>query len=112
MAASNKVVEVLCPTGHRQKVKTEPSMTVLQILQQVCQKQGYSDAEYDLKYVFFYAQFPVISRYIYYVILRFPVISVNSRFLIISCSWIDFPSLFVILSHSCQFAFPSIWDFP
>ena len=62
MAASNKVVEVLCPTGHRQKVKTEPSMTVLQILQQVCQKQGYSDAEYDLKYVNISCQLLVISH--------------------------------------------------
>lgn len=31
MAAAGKTVEVLCPTGRRQKVKVNPSMTVFQV---------------------------------------------------------------------------------
>lgn len=50
MSASGKLVEVLCPNGRRVKVKTTPSMTVLQVLQEVCQKQSYTDTEFDLKH--------------------------------------------------------------
>jgi len=39
MAAANKMVEVLCQNGKRQKVKTKPAMTVLQILEEVCGQQ-------------------------------------------------------------------------
>lgn len=48
---TGKVVEVLCPNGRRQKVKVNPSMTILQVLQTVCEKQGYDHAEYDLKHL-------------------------------------------------------------
>jgi len=46
-----KTIEVLCPNARRQKVKVDGSMTILQILQQVCVKQGYRDTEYDLKHL-------------------------------------------------------------
>ncbi|XP_065659777.1 tether containing UBX domain for GLUT4 isoform X2 [Hydra vulgaris] len=48
---SNKYVEVLCPNGRRVKVKTQPQMTALQILQDVCEKEKeYDENEYELKH--------------------------------------------------------------
>ncbi|XP_060074813.1 tether containing UBX domain for GLUT4-like [Ylistrum balloti] len=34
-------VQVLCPNGRRQNVKTTPNMKLLQVLEDVCQKQGF-----------------------------------------------------------------------
>uniref|UniRef100_T2M5G0 Tether containing UBX domain for GLUT4 n=1 Tax=Hydra vulgaris TaxID=6087 RepID=T2M5G0_HYDVU len=48
---SNKYVEVLCPNGKRVKVKTQPQMTALQILQDVCEKEKeYDENEHELKH--------------------------------------------------------------
>ncbi|CAL1540508.1 unnamed protein product [Lymnaea stagnalis] len=47
MAAS---VQVLCPNGRRQNVKINPNTKLLQILEEVCQRQGYIPPE-DYKLV-------------------------------------------------------------
>ncbi|XP_046617279.1 tether containing UBX domain for GLUT4 [Neodiprion virginianus] len=49
MAASKSVI-VLAPNGRRQTVKVTPNTTILQILEQVCQKHGYETEEYDIKH--------------------------------------------------------------
>jgi len=51
MAAANKMVEVLCQNGKRQKVKTKPAMTVLQILEEVCDQQKLDVNQFDLKHL-------------------------------------------------------------
>ncbi|KAF7994051.1 hypothetical protein HCN44_011320 [Aphidius gifuensis] len=48
--ASNKSVTVLAPNGRRQTVKITPNSTILQILEEVCQKQGYSSKRWDIKH--------------------------------------------------------------
>lgn len=48
--ASNKSVTVLAPNGRRQNVKITPNSTILQILEEVCQKQGYSSKRWDIKH--------------------------------------------------------------
>lgn len=47
---SETSVKVFCPNAHRVKMKISGSTTVLQILQNACQKQGFDEAEYDIKY--------------------------------------------------------------
>ncbi|XP_071960711.1 tether containing UBX domain for GLUT4-like [Antedon mediterranea] len=43
-------VNVLTPNGRRQNVKYSANMTILQIIEKVCEKQGYTSAEYDLRH--------------------------------------------------------------
>ncbi|XP_076755823.1 tether containing UBX domain for GLUT4 [Xylocopa sonorina] len=48
--ATNKKVIVLAPNGRRQNVAVTPNTTILQILEEVCQKHGYDANDYDLKH--------------------------------------------------------------
>ncbi|XP_076245287.1 tether containing UBX domain for GLUT4 isoform X2 [Calliopsis andreniformis] len=48
--ATNKTVIVLAPNGRRQNVKVTPNTTILQVLEEVCKKQGYNSDDYDLKH--------------------------------------------------------------
>ncbi|GLV45871.1 uncharacterized protein CBL_11668 [Carabus blaptoides fortunei] len=48
--ASMKCVIVLTPNGRRQTVKVTPNTTILQILEEVCKKQGFKVEEHDLKH--------------------------------------------------------------
>ncbi|XP_060821885.1 tether containing UBX domain for GLUT4 isoform X1 [Bombus pascuorum] len=48
--ATNKNVIVLVPNGRRQNVGVSPNTTILQILEEVCQKHGYNVDSYDLKH--------------------------------------------------------------
>ncbi|KAK0163018.1 hypothetical protein PV327_006734 [Microctonus hyperodae] len=48
--AANKSVTVLAPNGRRQTVKITPNTTILQILEEVCQKHGYSPQKWDIKH--------------------------------------------------------------
>lgn len=48
--ATNKSVVVLTPSGRRQNVKVTPNTTILQVLEEVCQKHKYNADEYDLKH--------------------------------------------------------------
>ncbi|XP_065065459.1 tether containing UBX domain for GLUT4-like [Rhopilema esculentum] len=48
--SANKILEVLCLNGRRQKVKISSSSSILQVLQEVCKKQGFNEAEVDLIY--------------------------------------------------------------
>ncbi|XP_065826242.1 tether containing UBX domain for GLUT4-like isoform X2 [Oscarella lobularis] len=41
---------VLCPNGRRQVVKVSPNTRMLEVLEQVCKKQGYTSSEYALKH--------------------------------------------------------------
>ncbi|KAJ8263868.1 hypothetical protein GJAV_G00142290 [Gymnothorax javanicus] len=50
MAASSTAVTVLAPNGRRQTVKIAPSTPLLQVLEDVCKKQGFSPDDYDLKF--------------------------------------------------------------
>ncbi|CAH0547416.1 unnamed protein product [Brassicogethes aeneus] len=43
-------VIVLAPNGRRQTVKCTPNTTILQILEEVCKKQGLKSEEYDIKH--------------------------------------------------------------
>ncbi|XP_060535460.1 tether containing UBX domain for GLUT4 [Cylas formicarius] len=43
-------VVVLAPNGRRQTVKCNPNTTILQIIEEVCRKQGYKPEEYDIKH--------------------------------------------------------------
>jgi len=43
-------VEILCPNGRRVTVKTTANTKIVQILDEVCAKQGYQSSEYDLKH--------------------------------------------------------------
>ncbi|XP_065089080.1 tether containing UBX domain for GLUT4 [Ochlerotatus camptorhynchus] len=47
---ANKTVTVLTIHGRRQNVKVEPNITILDILEQVCQKFNFNSIEYDLKH--------------------------------------------------------------
>ncbi|KAJ1529400.1 hypothetical protein ONE63_006183 [Megalurothrips usitatus] len=47
---SNKCVVVLAPNGRRQNVKVTPNTTILQVLEEVCRKQGFKPEEYDIKH--------------------------------------------------------------
>ncbi|XP_012231708.1 tether containing UBX domain for GLUT4 [Linepithema humile] len=48
--AANKTVVVLAPNGRRQNVKVTINTTILQVLEEVCQKQGYNVDDYDIKH--------------------------------------------------------------
>lgn len=48
--ATNKCVNVLAPNGRRQTVKVTPNTTILQILEEVCIKQGFRPEDYDIKH--------------------------------------------------------------
>ncbi|XP_044737685.1 tether containing UBX domain for GLUT4 [Chrysoperla carnea] len=48
--ASNKTIVVLAPNGRRQNVKVTPHTTILQILEEVCKKQGLNSSDYDIKH--------------------------------------------------------------
>ncbi|KAF7266106.1 hypothetical protein GWI33_020557 [Rhynchophorus ferrugineus] len=48
MSGANVVV--LVPNGRRQTVKCSPNTTILQILEEVCKKQGFEPNEYDIKH--------------------------------------------------------------
>ncbi|XP_066994374.2 tether containing UBX domain for GLUT4 isoform X3 [Anabrus simplex] len=49
MSGSMAVV-VLTPNGRRQTVKVTPNTTILQVLEEVCKKQGFLPEEYDIKH--------------------------------------------------------------
>lgn len=44
------VVNVLTPNGRRQNVKVQPNTTILQVLEEVCQKHKFDPDEHDLKH--------------------------------------------------------------
>ncbi|XP_011311475.1 tether containing UBX domain for GLUT4 [Fopius arisanus] len=48
--AANRSVSVLAPNGRRQNVKITPNTTILQVLEEVCQKQGFSSKKWDLRH--------------------------------------------------------------
>ncbi|EGI71094.1 PREDICTED: tether containing UBX domain for GLUT4 [Acromyrmex echinatior] len=48
--AANKTVIVLAPNGRRQNVKVTINTTILQVLEEVCQKQGFNVDDYDIKH--------------------------------------------------------------
>lgn len=48
--AVNRYVIVLAPNGRRQNVKVTPNTTILQVLEEVCRKQGLNQEEYDIKH--------------------------------------------------------------
>ncbi|KAM0728352.1 Tether containing UBX domain for GLUT4 [Formica fusca] len=48
--AANKAVTVLAPNGRRQNVKVTMNTTILQVLEEVCQKQGFNVDDYDIKH--------------------------------------------------------------
>ncbi|MBN3313497.1 ASPC1 protein, partial [Atractosteus spatula] len=50
MAANSTAVIVLAPNGRRQTVKVLHSTPLLQVLEDVCKKQGFNPDEYDLKF--------------------------------------------------------------
>lgn len=45
---SNKCFNVLAPNGRRQNVKVTLNTTILQVLEEVCKKQGFKAEEYDI----------------------------------------------------------------
>lgn len=47
---ANKNVIVLVPNGRRQKVGVTPNTTILQVIEEVCQKHGFNANDYDLKH--------------------------------------------------------------
>uniref|UniRef100_T1J1W1 TUG ubiquitin-like domain-containing protein n=1 Tax=Strigamia maritima TaxID=126957 RepID=T1J1W1_STRMM len=47
---SARTVVVLCPNGRRQQIKVTNNSTNLQILEDVCIKQGLKSEEFDLKH--------------------------------------------------------------
>ncbi|EDO44862.1 predicted protein [Nematostella vectensis] len=48
--AACKSVLVVCPNARRQTVKVGPTTTILQILEEVCKKQGYTSQDYAIKH--------------------------------------------------------------
>lgn len=46
----SKHIIVLTPNGRRQKVNCTADTSILQVLEDVCQKQGYQPSDYDLKH--------------------------------------------------------------
>ncbi|KAG6462699.1 tether containing UBX domain for GLUT4 isoform X2 [Manduca sexta] len=46
----SKDIIVLTPNGRRQKVQCTPDTSMLQVLEDVCKKQGFQSSDYDLKY--------------------------------------------------------------
>nr|XP_050847357.1 tether containing UBX domain for GLUT4 [Vespula vulgaris] len=75
--AANKSVIVLTPDGRRQNVQVTPNTTILQVLEEVCQKHGYNANDYDIKH--FNKILDVNS------ILRFTGLSNNARVEMVPC---------------------------
>ncbi|XP_040892314.1 tether containing UBX domain for GLUT4 isoform X2 [Toxotes jaculatrix] len=50
MAASGTAVTVLAPNGRRQTVKVSPNTPLLQVLEDVCKKQGFNPDDHGLKF--------------------------------------------------------------
>ncbi|MCJ8737495.1 hypothetical protein PDJAM_G00024410 [Pangasius djambal] len=50
MAASSTAVSVLAPNGRRQTVKVSPNTPLLQVLEEVCKKQGFNPDDHGLKF--------------------------------------------------------------
>uniref|UniRef100_A0A3P9H4L0 RBD domain-containing protein n=1 Tax=Oryzias latipes TaxID=8090 RepID=A0A3P9H4L0_ORYLA len=50
MATSGSTVTVLTPNGRRQAVKVTPNSPLLQVLEEVCGKNGFNPDEYGLKF--------------------------------------------------------------
>ncbi|GAA6070642.1 tether containing UBX domain for GLUT4 [Tachysurus ichikawai] len=50
MAASSTTVSVLAPNGRRQTVKVSQNTPLLQVLEEVCKKQGFNPDEHGLKF--------------------------------------------------------------
>ncbi|XP_061684874.1 tether containing UBX domain for GLUT4 isoform X2 [Syngnathoides biaculeatus] len=50
MAASGTAVTVLTPNGRRQTVKVSPKTTLIQVLEEVCQKHGFNPDDHGLKF--------------------------------------------------------------
>ncbi|XP_027019044.2 tether containing UBX domain for GLUT4 [Tachysurus fulvidraco] len=50
MAASSTAVSVLAPNGRRQTVKVSQNTPLLQVLEEVCKKQGFNPDEHGLKF--------------------------------------------------------------
>ncbi|XP_043469265.1 tether containing UBX domain for GLUT4 isoform X2 [Leptopilina heterotoma] len=46
---ATKSVNVLLPNGHRQNIKVSPNTTILQVLDEACQKYGLQAENYDIK---------------------------------------------------------------
>lgn len=46
----SKDIIVLTPNGRRQKIHCTPDTSILQVLEDVCQKQGFQPSDYDLKH--------------------------------------------------------------
>lgn len=47
---ATKSVNVLLPNGHRQNIKVSPNTTILQVLDEACQKYGLQAENYDIKH--------------------------------------------------------------
>ena len=41
-------ITVLCPNARRQQVKVEPNLKILQIIEEVCKKQGLNSDDYEI----------------------------------------------------------------
>ncbi|KAK2588339.1 hypothetical protein KPH14_004355 [Odynerus spinipes] len=76
--AANKSVIVLLPNGRRQNVQVTPNTTILQVLEEVCQKHGYNVNDYDVKH--FNKILDVNS------ILRFTGLPNNARIEMVPCT--------------------------
>lgn len=76
--AANKSVTVLLPNGRRQNVQVTPNTTILQVLEEVCQKHGYNVNDYDVKH--FNKILDVNS------ILRFTGLPNNARIEMVPCT--------------------------
>uniref|UniRef100_A0A8C6TPZ7 ASPSCR1 tether for SLC2A4, UBX domain containing n=1 Tax=Neogobius melanostomus TaxID=47308 RepID=A0A8C6TPZ7_9GOBI len=50
MAASSTAVTVLTPNGRRQTIKVSPNTPLLQVLEDVCKKHGFSPEDHGLKF--------------------------------------------------------------
>nr|XP_008190607.1 PREDICTED: tether containing UBX domain for GLUT4 [Tribolium castaneum] len=47
---SCSTVSVLAPNGRRQTVKCTANTTIMQIIEEVCRKQGFKPEDYDIKH--------------------------------------------------------------
>ncbi|KAK9888207.1 hypothetical protein WA026_000475 [Henosepilachna vigintioctopunctata] len=47
---TSRTVNVLAPNGRRQTVKCTLNTTILQVLEEVCKKQGFNPGDYDIKH--------------------------------------------------------------
>ncbi|XP_011496389.1 PREDICTED: tether containing UBX domain for GLUT4 [Ceratosolen solmsi marchali] len=75
--ATNKCVTVLTPNGRRSNIKISPNSTILQVLEEVCQKYDFNPDEYDLKH---YNQILDVN-----LIFRYSNISNNASLEMVKC---------------------------